>query len=447
MKFSMSYRLVAFCFLLQNSCIFTVPDLIKELIITQNKLQVVAEEAFHNDFLNSHFFAEYEDIDLTKLNYSIVTIPFVLNVISIIWISGRLYSIEEMDEDLYYALARVKEIFTIMYPKTCWSGKLIPKKLVKHAIKPGPWSSGTALFFTGGLDSVSTCFRYYPQKQLLISVAGASDLSSLSSIEEKERFRSFSRTYGHENAFISSNPWFFINTAKVETISPEIRSWRYNAVENMSWIGLAAPVLVTNGCPLVRIASTITADMPYPFAGIPLVDDVLSYAGVHVQHDAFELNRSQKAAIIENVCTKHGLERPRVKVCQHLIDANCCRCGKCLHTINAFMIAGIPHQAYGFDISAEDARNRTKALLDTLQWSSGFFDPFPLLYFLPLQKTLTRRLEAGENLDEYFRWLSKKQLHYPILCDWRAIFDAVKMLDSLIPDHIALQYQAMLSLT
>ena len=52
-----------------------------------------------------------EEVRLEELPPSIVEVPLITNTIAVIWLSGRTYTIEEMDEDLYYSLMRVKEFF------------------------------------------------------------------------------------------------------------------------------------------------------------------------------------------------------------------------------------------------------------------------------------------------------------------------------------------------
>ena len=82
------------------------PDLIESFeIINKNKIAVKANESFSQLFLKEDFFAEYdESIDLTVLDESIVTIPFVLNIIPVIWLCNKTYSIDVMDKDLYHSL-------------------------------------------------------------------------------------------------------------------------------------------------------------------------------------------------------------------------------------------------------------------------------------------------------------------------------------------------------
>ena len=62
-------------------------DLIKSFeIINKNKIVVKVDKGFSKQFIKEDFFAEYDtSIDLTKLDESIVTIPFILNIIPVVW--------------------------------------------------------------------------------------------------------------------------------------------------------------------------------------------------------------------------------------------------------------------------------------------------------------------------------------------------------------------------
>ena len=156
MKQTRVYILVITCIMLQG--INATNKLITSLEVTRNRVQVEINEEFKTTYLTSDFFAEYEDpVDLTELDYEIVTMPFIMNVISLVWISGKDYDIDSMEEELYYSLEKIKEIFKVMHPKTSWNGKLIPKKLVSLSSKYKK-TKAKALLFSGGLDSTSSLF-------------------------------------------------------------------------------------------------------------------------------------------------------------------------------------------------------------------------------------------------------------------------------------------------
>lgn len=153
------FRLVVLTLLLlltENLQAADIP-LIQSLNITQNSMKVIAEDEFKENYLLENFFVEYDqDIDLSSLDESLVIVPFIANVISIIWISNKTYVIPSLDKDFFDSLERLKKVFKIFYPKTRWDGELKVLKLVKNRtdeIKQQDYPQ-MALTFSLGLDSV-----------------------------------------------------------------------------------------------------------------------------------------------------------------------------------------------------------------------------------------------------------------------------------------------------
>ena len=60
-----------------------------------------------------------------------------MNVVSIVWISGEIYYVDEMDAELFDSLKRVKKVFEIMYPKTSWHGETL--KLISLSYMKDPF--------------------------------------------------------------------------------------------------------------------------------------------------------------------------------------------------------------------------------------------------------------------------------------------------------------------
>lgn len=175
-------------FLMSNLCLFSqlaadkppIEDLIVSTTITKNKLEVIVHPEFKAQYLVSDFFVEYEDedVDLTALDRSLVLMPFLCDVVTIVWISGKKYFIESLDEDLYHSFVRIKKVFQKLYPKTAWDGEIIPKKVVKNCEQctlKDPCNQ-IALLYSAGLDSTASSFYHCDRKQLLITACGQWDI-------------------------------------------------------------------------------------------------------------------------------------------------------------------------------------------------------------------------------------------------------------------------------
>lgn len=356
----------------QNRLLAKNNDLISSLQVTQKSISIKINPGFRKKYLTEDFFVTYHDnsINLTDMDYSIVTMPFILNVISIVWISGNTYYIDKMDAQLYDSLETIRTIFQYLYPKTKWDGKLIPQtltdnkcNLTKHA------PTHTALLFSHGLDSICSSFLHADEKQLFLTAYGHYDTpfeQKATWQKVKKKVINFARTYGHTNQFFDSNYHSFLNRTVLDHLSKEIWNWRLQAIEGLGWAGLVAPILVHKGYDQLLIASTFAWDLPYSYAATPLIDDMIQFAGISVKHDAFDLSRTQKCFYLTEKCKELGITKLDVRVCANNTNGeNCCKCDKCYRTIIGFLLAGVPLKNFGFSISNYEACIRLKKYIST----------------------------------------------------------------------------------
>ncbi len=351
------------------------PNLIESFkIINKNKIVVKANQSFSRQFIKEDFFVEYDkSIDLTKLDESIVTIPFILSIIPIVWVSNKIYSIKVMDKDLYYSLQEVKKVFRIFYPEQKWAGELIPQKLVTNTVTSltTPDKPTLAILFSGGLDSVDSSMSYSDTKQLLITAWGMDiplhKKNMWSCIHRK--CEQFARTYGHEHTFIKSNFKQFIEEeGKTQNrLANKLRKtsnlWRFYTSTALSLTGVTAPILAVNNIPRVLIASSHTFTDPSPLGTHPALDNNIRFAGIAISHDAADKDRVQKIMNINTICKEKNLTLPKLRVCWNKdpLGGNCLKCGnKCLLTAGNIIAAGQLPQEYGMDISVSEVIKRSK---------------------------------------------------------------------------------------
>ena len=405
-----------FGFLIINCHIYAAEpeNLIESIKIDSNKLSVIINKQFKAAYLKDNFWVEYEsDINLNKLDNSIVIMPFVLNVVPMVWLSGKEYVIDCLDEDLYYSLKKIKAILQRIYPKTRFTGELITKKLVKnrfgHKINP---LEQTALLYSSGLDSTAASYALL-QKQLLISIRSSyeipNDANWIWEIRQK-RFSEFAQQHGHINCYIKSNYIQFLNWNVLDNLSPEIHCWTTDVTEGMLMIGLAAPVLVSKGYPTLHMASTYTWYYPYPAAANPFIDDNLVFAGnFRLKHMHFDLSRIDKIALLVKRIEEKKCAIPYMKVCDCGDGAyNCNNCGKCLGTIISLAALGENPQAYGFDIASDAIAPTAKKFLAAKRtyWTRW--------NFLCLQKFIRQKLQNNEPVPDTICWLARIDLNVEV---------------------------------
>lgn len=415
-----------------SKCIEPI-QLIEQFAIKKNRIDIKINSEFKKAYLKDDFFVEYdEDIDLIKLDYSIVTLPFIMNVISLIWVSGKEYTIKCMDKDIYESLERIKKVFQVFYPKTPWNGKLIPQKLVTNKIEKhcyGPQCM-TAFLFSGGVDSTAASFAHRDKKQLLITAWGQSCLP----LEDQEMWNTikkhvtgFAQEYGHENAFIKSNYYSFLNLKKLMHLSPEIVTWRIDTIEDIGWTGLTAPILVTRGIQTLHIASTETWKSAYPTAANPFIDGNISYASIHIKHDHFDLTRFDKLALIHDLSNRHLVKRPQMPVCQKRGGIiNCGTCEKCCITILCLLALDADPLEYGFRTSYADVKKNAEKLFIHEQLSTTTIEQC-----IDLQKRIAEMKPLAHDLSWFLRINFSKSKAYDLRkqepVDWR-------VLSNLFPD-------------
>ena len=174
--------------------------------VVGNTLIIQPNADFKEQFLTQDFFVKYGDgIDFSSMHESVLVLPFIGSIIHIIWASGQTYTIDIMDEDFFYSLEKIKEVFKFFYPTTDWSGELIPQKLIKNTGLFSP--NKVAVLFSGGLDAVATSFSHSDQQQLLITIRGRDVKLNQDTMwtQVKKQSTTFAQQYNHSITFLASN--------------------------------------------------------------------------------------------------------------------------------------------------------------------------------------------------------------------------------------------------
>ena len=295
------------CFLLQVSA---AEPLIRAKIIKNNSVYFHLSVEFTKKYVKQPFHLSYpQEIDLKNLPPSIVDIPLITNVIAVIWLSGKEYTIEEMDEDLYYSLVKIKIFFKRFFYNTLLEGELKPERLVKNI--PPKINSQSAALFTGGLDSTTTVFRHFDE-----------DLTLISFNDPHKTAIDFAKTHNFDFHTIYMNHDVFLKLTSLDKASCDITKWFWDTSMGLSWVGAATPFLYAKGIPILYIPSGFTwrsfifpdgQTMRQPAS--PLIDENLSPMGLRVQHDVFTMTRTDKMKFISAFCSEKNISKPQLVVC------------------------------------------------------------------------------------------------------------------------------------
>ena len=142
------------------------------------------EKFFYN---SPHMFIEYDE-DIESIPLSILVIPFVANVIPLMWITNSTLWIEEIDRKYYDSLFRVKRAYQDMYFNFNLGGAIVSARTINNEYEI---KRKAAQLFSGGLDAISTCIRINDKNPLLINIYGWYDKE----IKENKVFDSDKKKY------------------------------------------------------------------------------------------------------------------------------------------------------------------------------------------------------------------------------------------------------------
>lgn len=342
------------CFLLQPFYqLQATEQLIRAKIVKKNTACFHLSIEFTKQYIKQPFHLSYpQEIDLEKLPPSIVDIPLITNVIAVIWLSGKEYVIEEMDQDLYYSLIKIKAFFKRFFYNTSWEGELKPNRLIKNTL-PNT-SPRSAALFTGGLDSTTTVFRHFDE-----------NLTLLSFNDPHQATVEFAKAHNLDFYTIYMNHDVFLKLTSLDKVSCDISKWFWDTSMGLSWVGAAAPLLYAMGIQVLYIPSGFTwRSFIFPDGqtllqpASPLIDENLSPMGLQVQHDVFTMTRTDKVRFISTFCTENNISKPKLIVCNRhqkadLSYSHCNKCTKCLLTMLDILAIGETLQEYGFTLSEQ----------------------------------------------------------------------------------------------
>ena len=358
----------------------------------------------------SHFFVTYDNsVNLAKVPYSIATIPFITNVIAIVWISGKRYTIPKMDRRLCAALGKIREIFKRLYPRTSWNGELVPESCVtdEPITEPVDPAKIAALLFSGGIDSTSSAYELQAKNLKLLLIMMRGQGASILTDDDRWNKQStlgveFAKEYGHDIAFLTSNYHRFLNHRYLASLSPEVNDWRVDAIEDVGMFGMTAPLLFSKGIQLLYMASSRDWSYPLISVGNPLVDSLMSCGNdIRLECSQFNFSRADKIAyIISQV--RGGLKPPLIHVCYRGKFPGCTsvECRKCIPTALAFFALGEDPRTFGFEVSDEELVECAKEFLTKTQ-------PHMTLWQL---KKLQEMLREKKSSDEKLSWFLETDL-------------------------------------
>lgn len=358
------------------------------------------KEAFR---LERPLFFEYSEF-IEDVPDSIAVIPFVCNVLPIVWLYNATLTIEEIDAAFYNCLSMIKKGYQDMYPDATLTGCIEAKKLTCNSFDFE--QSRAAVFFSGGVDSYGTLLSHLDEKPDLITLIGA-DIA-LDDVVGNRNLQSLAA----ETAAKFNLNHVIIKSSFRACLIERVLNKKVSTYKTDYWPGFqhgiaicaqAFPYAYRNKISTVYIASSYASDTPqgtYVCASDPTIDNHLCYASGRVIHDGYyNFTRQTKVKYIHefSVREKTPLE---LRVCwQSRGGKNCSHCEKCYRTMLALLLEGADPNDYGFVYT-------TKTPF-FIKWFIKYLQPFNstnIISWKRLQNTY-RAKKVGFNDNNDMSWI------------------------------------------
>lgn len=383
---------------------------VNDIIVKNNMVDIsfFTSENLKRYFNNDHLFYQY-NYDVSNVPNSILIIPFIANVIPLVWITNSKISIDEIDKSFFYCLEKVKEAFIKMYPNLQFNGDISFNKLVENTYE---YEQESAQLFSGGLDALTTYIRIRNSNPLLITEYGWHN----DQVEESEVWSAdfshasnFARSNNLENILIHSNYGTLFNAKEInrEYQSNLGDTWWHGLHHGLAIISAAIPITFLLKVKNIYIASSNTALYPVTCASDPSIDNEIKFASGGVIHDGYELSRQDKIGVLINYSKVEKRNDLKLRVC-FLQEENCCKCEKCLRTIFGILAEGSDPTKFGFEVS--NLMINLKSFLDSEV--KFFTKSFIEMYWLVIQKRMDDNREQIKN-KEILEWF----LHYDFVSE------------------------------
>ena len=303
------------------------------------------------------FFYEYMfDIDCQSIPKSILNVPFVMNIMPLIWISDSVLEVSVLDKRFYDCLEDIKKGFQRVYPKVKFKGTLLVDKLEENSY---PTYGRNTIFFTGGVDATASLINNLSKKPQPFYILGADvKLDDTDNIVAAERDVSLNtENFGLTCKFIRSSVRFFYDGVKItEVYEKKLKdSWWHGAQHSIGMLSLMAPYAYAEKIETCIIAASFTKESEGKIncVSYPFIDEALCFGNTKCYHDGYDMTRQDKINLISNYGSQNNI-RMMLRVCfTPQKGENCNYCEKCMRTIMSLTATGANPNNYGFQVNKD----------------------------------------------------------------------------------------------
>lgn len=382
---------------------------IEDICVKENRVTCIFSvngeiKKFFNE--NLEMFIEYKE-NIEEIPKSILVIPFIANIMPLIWLEDGVLWVREVDRRYYDAINRIKSEYQDMYSWIRLKGKVIVARTVYNEYKI---EREAIQLFSGGLDAITTNIRIKDKNPILVNIYGWNNKKIEESLvfeAEKKIINDYANRNNQEIQYIQSNFATFIKGKEIDKKYGGILkdSWWHGLQHGSSFISHAIPIAYKNKVRYIYISSSnYLGKTRVSCSSDPAIDIEIKYASGEVIHDGFELNRQEKIRVLVEDMKKRGLYK--LKVCS-FTEKNCCICEKCFRTILGLVTEGISQnelKEIGFEIKEVSLKKYYENYMrENLQFFGVEFEN--RIYWNDIKK---RAKENSENIKEkeFIEWFN-----------------------------------------
>ncbi|MDG5472616.1 peptidase [Jeotgalibacillus sp. ET6] len=319
---------------------------------------------------SKHLFFKY-NLDIEEVPTSILTIPFIANIIPLVWLTNSKIIVPELDRAFYDCLPKLKEAYQDMFPEVKLGGEISVSSIIENSYTP---DHEAAQLFSGGLDALATFVRIREKKPILITEFGWHKDHIENSevwIQDMLHVTEFGKRKKLSNMLIESNYGTFLNASIIDRdFAKKLGdSWWHGLHHSLAIISAAIPSAFLLKVECVYIASSFFEGFKAKCASDPTVDNQIRFASGRVFHDGYELNRQDKVGVLVNYCKKNN-EYEKLRVC-FLKENNCCNCEKCIRTMVGIIGEGENPEKFGFVTSTNLSTHIKVFLEENVKYFNG----------------------------------------------------------------------------
>ena len=372
--------------------------------------EFTCSEGITSFFSGRKFWIEYSE-NIAGVPDSIAAIPFVCNVLPIIWLTDSNLVVTDLDKTFFESIQDIKEGYRKMFPETEWGGEIFVSNVIPCEDIEGEKRS--AMFYSGGVDSAYSLLMHYDEKPELLSIWGSdvqtdniegwSELCNVI-LETANRFHL-------NNMFIKSSFRQFDNEKELDNrFSAQLHDgWWHGVKHGIALLGHVAPIAYLHGLEKMYIASSnCVGDADVRCASHPSIDNNVRFVNCTVVHDGFQYSRQQK---LHHIVYAQGTEvRLPLHVCwESQTGGNCCHCEKCYRTIAGIIVEGGDPIKYGFENYKTYLKDMESSVCQ-LRYAGA-----QKSHWTKIQQRLLENEDALKTTQDWkhIKWIKKKDFLHP----------------------------------